>query len=204
MLHFIHRWALHRSGNHHDVIKSKFPRYPPFVRGIHLSPVNSPHKGLWRRALMFSLICAWINGSVNNREAGYLRRDHHDVIVMLCFRYDDTYSQILYKSIQNTVLSALLWQHRLCHKLFDLFYITFQIIYVYIICNSVFQKWCNEERLFFLWHQSYEAVEPPVELSLIWDAITLSIMPSLSLGQWIAVWSLECCTSSIKDPLILW
>ena len=31
--------------------------------GIHRSPVNSPHKGQWRRALMFSLICAWmING----------------------------------------------------------------------------------------------------------------------------------------------
>ena len=44
-----------------------------FVRGIHLSLVNSPHKGQWRRALMFSLICAWINGWVNNREAGDLR-----------------------------------------------------------------------------------------------------------------------------------
>ena len=32
-----------------DVIKSKhFPRYWPFVRGIHRSPVNSPHKGQWR------------------------------------------------------------------------------------------------------------------------------------------------------------
>ena len=28
---------------------------------IHRSPMNSPHKGQWRRALMFSLICAWIN-----------------------------------------------------------------------------------------------------------------------------------------------
>ena len=26
--------------------------------GIHRSPVNSPHKGQWRGALMFSLICA--------------------------------------------------------------------------------------------------------------------------------------------------
>ena len=43
------------------------------VRWIHRSPVNSPHKGQWRGALMFSLICAWINGWVNNREAGYLR-----------------------------------------------------------------------------------------------------------------------------------
>ena len=43
---------------HDDVIKWRhFPRYWPFVRGIHLPPVNSPHKGQWRGALMFSLIC---------------------------------------------------------------------------------------------------------------------------------------------------
>ena len=43
---------------HDDVIKWKhFPRYWPFVRGIHGSPVNSPHKGQWRGALMFSLMC---------------------------------------------------------------------------------------------------------------------------------------------------
>ena len=58
-----------------DVIKWKhFPRYWPFVRGIHRSPVTSPHKGQWRGTLMFSLICAWINGWVNNREASDLRR----------------------------------------------------------------------------------------------------------------------------------
>ena len=43
---------------HDDVIKWKhFPRNWPFVRGIHRSPVNSPHKDQWRGALMFSLIC---------------------------------------------------------------------------------------------------------------------------------------------------
>ena len=35
-----------------------FPRYWNFVRGSHRSPVNSPHKGQWRGALMFSLIFA--------------------------------------------------------------------------------------------------------------------------------------------------
>ena len=52
------------------------------------SPVNSPHKGQWRGALMFSLICVCINGWVNNREAGDLRRyrAHHDVIVMIPFK----------------------------------------------------------------------------------------------------------------------
>ena len=56
----------------------------PFVWGIHRSPVNSPHKGQWRGALIFSLICAWINTWVNSREAGDLRRQrtHYDAIVM--------------------------------------------------------------------------------------------------------------------------
>ena len=47
------------------------------------SLVNSPHKGQWRGALMFSLIRVWIKGWVNNREAGDLRRyrGHYDVIV---------------------------------------------------------------------------------------------------------------------------
>ena len=50
-------------------------------------PVNSPHKGQWRGALMFSLIYAWINDWVNNREAGDLRchRGHCDVDVMNYF-----------------------------------------------------------------------------------------------------------------------
>ena len=55
---------------HDDVIKLKhFPRYWPFMQGIHRSPVNSPHKGQWRGALMLTLICVWINGWINNGEA---------------------------------------------------------------------------------------------------------------------------------------
>ena len=71
---------------HDDVIKWKhFPHYWPVVRGIHRSPVNSPHKGQWRGALILPLICVWINGWVNNHEAGDWRRypAHYDVTVML-------------------------------------------------------------------------------------------------------------------------
>ena len=85
---------------HDDVIKWKhFPRYWSFVRGIHRSPVNSPHKGQRHGAFMFSLICARINGWVNNGEAGDLRRirPHYDVTVMQM------------KSI-NTVLRWWCWQ----------------------------------------------------------------------------------------------
>ena len=86
---FMQKWCDSQAliqDKHDDVIKWKhFPRYWPFVRGIHRSPVNAPHKGQWRGALIFTLICARINGWVNNREAGDLRRyrAHYDVIVMI-------------------------------------------------------------------------------------------------------------------------
>ena len=73
-----------------DVIKwIPFPLYWPFVRGIHRSPVNSPRKGQWRGALLFSSIYVWINGWVNNGEAGDLRRyrAHYDVNVMNMAKY---------------------------------------------------------------------------------------------------------------------
>ena len=83
-----------------DVIKWKhFPRYWPFVRGIHRSPVNYQHKGQWRGALMFSLICVWINDWVNNREAGDLRRyrAHYDVNLWQPTNYSNlTFGSALY------------------------------------------------------------------------------------------------------------
>ena len=76
--------------SHDDVIKWKhFPRYWPFVREIHRSPVNSPHKGQWRGALMFSFNCAWTDSWAYNGDAGDLRRycAHYDVIVMWTLYY---------------------------------------------------------------------------------------------------------------------
>ena len=62
--YIIYKWITVTSNSramlviHDDVIKWRhFPRYWPFVRGIHRSPVKSPLKGQWRGALMFSLIC---------------------------------------------------------------------------------------------------------------------------------------------------
>ena len=72
--------------SHDDLIKWKHvPRYWPFVRRIHQSPMNSPHKGQWHRALMPSFICTWINSWLNNRETGDLRRHHahYDITVMI-------------------------------------------------------------------------------------------------------------------------
>ena len=79
------RWVWAITHWHDDVIKLKhFPRYCPFVRGIHQSPVNFPHKGQARGALVFSLIFPWTNSWANNGDAGDLRRHrtHYDVIVV--------------------------------------------------------------------------------------------------------------------------
>ena len=94
---------------HDDVIKWKhFPRYWPFLRRIHRSPVNFPHKGQWRGALMFSLIWTWINSWVNNPEAGDLRRHraHCDVSVM------NILSRRLYNSFKGDIyLLSILWYY---------------------------------------------------------------------------------------------
>ena len=95
---------------HDDVIKQKhLPCYWPFVmghyalhfrqkitvdlivpkavhsRGPHGSgQVDSPHKGQWCGALMFSLICTCTNDWANSRDTGDLRchGTHCDTIVM--------------------------------------------------------------------------------------------------------------------------
>ena len=81
------RWiSSQRASNGHDDVNicKHIPRYWPFVRGYHRSPVNSPQKGQWRGASMFSLIRPWINGWANSGEAGNLRRHraHYDVTVI--------------------------------------------------------------------------------------------------------------------------
>ena len=81
--------------SHDDVIKwNHFPRYWLFVRGIYRSPVNFP-------ALMFSLICARINGWVNNRKAGNLRCHHpqNDVIVMCHICYPSFAIDVMWKDL---------------------------------------------------------------------------------------------------------
>ena len=90
--HYLVIWLIHPAITqwplpaHHMVLISYMWRHQMEIFSALLvlsagnSPVNSPHKGQWRGALVFPLICTWINGWVNNREAGDLR--HHRVTVM--------------------------------------------------------------------------------------------------------------------------
>ena len=107
----LHTWWRHKWKH--------FPRYWPFVQGIHRSPINSPLIGQWRGALVYSLIRAWINRWVNNHEAGDLRRHraYYDVIVInLCYfkgslrvskvklRINDNFMQTLWKCCPEILL----------------------------------------------------------------------------------------------------
>ena len=81
-------------------------------------PVNSPHKGQWRGALMFSLICAWINGWVNNREAGDLgrHRGHYDVNVM---GTSNNTSKSGGRKWKYGILDGMLMSNTICKLLID-------------------------------------------------------------------------------------
>ena len=97
--------------------------------------MNSPHKGQWHRALIFSLICVWINGWVNNREAGDLRRyrAHYDATVMnirlreciiYCLASQSIAEELLYlthlppgqngRHWADDISNAFCWQEKLC------------------------------------------------------------------------------------------
>ena len=76
-------WA-HPLSQHDDVIKWKhFPRYWPFVWGIHRSPVNSTHRPVTHSFDVYIdlLLNKWLS---KQSRAGDLRRHraHYDVIVM--------------------------------------------------------------------------------------------------------------------------
>ena len=72
---------------------------------------NSPHKGQWRGAFMLSLICVWINGRVNKREAGDLRcyRAHYDVSVME-ISYSNLPRHTIWPFCQYKIIQA--WYYR--------------------------------------------------------------------------------------------
>ena len=123
----------HSNAKHDDVIKWRnFPLYWLFVRGIHRSPVISPHKGQCRGALMFSLIYASIIGWVNNREAGDVRHHcaHYDVVVM-----------------ENINTHQIKYELSVCPGIFDDYYWMPFLLNVHLKNRFIFQANTKRKRL---------------------------------------------------------
>ena len=111
-----------------------------------------PTKGQGRGALMFSLICAWINGWVNNRVAGDLRRNgaHYDVILMLAsetfldnFSAEKHIPPIIYikkmcRFIEMLLKAFILHWFLVCRYLY-------LYIYLYMYCRQVIVKRGNSQ-----------------------------------------------------------
>ena len=100
-----------------------FPRHWPFVRGIHRTTVDFPRKGQWRRALMFSWICAYPSGWASSQDDGDLRlyRSNYDATAM------------------NYILGNTIWYICMFEK-----YILFLL---YTICPVLHFMWIIQIRL---------------------------------------------------------
>ena len=83
--------------------RGHFPRYWPFVLGIHRSPVNSPHKGQWRGAVMFSLICA-LNKRLSKQSWGWWFETASQSLLRHC---NDYRSACLSKGLKNEIRISL-------------------------------------------------------------------------------------------------
>ena len=134
-------------------------------------PTQRPGRG----ALMFSLICAWINGWVNNREAGDLRRHraHHDVTVMLSHWQINTYictheavganvTGYLLEAIYETTHILSIWMSvRVFHiKTFVLS----GIIYVLFNCNISFRWTIGTREVLYCFRKGRTNVIQPTSL----------------------------------------
>ena len=152
-------------------------------------PVNSPQKGQRRGALMFSLICARINGWVNNREAGDLRchRAHYDVIVMtkMICTHDGNFPQWVVR--YWTVVTLNVFGETYFHYLYFLNIImTSSIGHIFRITGPLWEestrhRWipltkASEEELWCFLYLPEQTVEQTIGTQVIWDAIALIMM----------------------------
>ena len=130
---------------HDGVIKWKdFARYRPFVPGIR-PPLNSPHKGQWRGALLFSLICTWTNSWVNNREAGVLRRHRGHWYYVIVMFFQAMVSCLTTPSpylLQCCHLKDIQKQHRALYMtMFPLSLMNWIETILSLRCQSLFRTW---------------------------------------------------------------
>ena len=123
------------------------------------SPVTFPHKGQWCRALMFSLICTWINGWVNNHEADDLGRlrTHYGVIVMDTLESCDLLTLLING---NYSLNIVL------HKgiSFDVWFINKQVLEEMTINQPL-----STNHMMRDCHSSYASDDKPSKISKWWD-----------------------------------
>ena len=127
-----------------------------------------PHKGQWRGALVFSLIYAWINGWVNNREPGDWRRHrvHNDVAV-------------IWKKLSAT--TSLVFSSQALCKQTDLVFSPlrheFYVSLLFVLWYNYITGW----KLYSSWYSSFSS---PKLVAKWW---TLSYNPKSTISVWLRI-----------------
>ena len=87
--------------------------YWPFVRGIHWSSMDSPHKRLAAQALIFSLMLAWTNCWTNMPVPGYLTRyDTHVKVFANLLQYLSFTGHARRQKKEDTSQASRRWKGR--------------------------------------------------------------------------------------------
>ena len=121
-------------------------------------PVNSPHKGQWRGALMFSLICVWINDWVNNGEAGDLRRYriHYDVTVMrTATALSVAIGSSRYVKLSFRICSSLTIKRNMCKSMLHI------PVLWYFDTSVIYPQWFRRVK--------FVIIPPRLHCSIIWE-----------------------------------
>ena len=133
--------------------------------GIHRSPVNSPHKGQWRGALRFSLICAWTDSCANNGDAGGLRRHrtHYDVIVMISRVYVRRHRYLQWPTRQQILSGS----------------------FAALIGNDIAWRWYHYGWLGWLIYKKQRTQNPIVTFSLHPSNVVILSWPNNNINIWV-------------------
>ena len=125
------------------VIKWKhIPCYWSFVRGIHRSPVNSPHKGQWRGALIFFFHLRLIK-RLNKQSRGWWFKTPSRPLWRHCNEIDnDDFCNWLAEPFRQQTLELLL-----CRIVYIYIYICIYM-YVYIYKVNIWNVNCAQASAF--------------------------------------------------------
>ena len=114
-------------------------------------PVNSLHKGRWRGALMFSLICARINGWVNNRGADDLRRCRADYDAIVMFWVCEV-------GVECHYVFFLLIPFIVFNDVFTYILMSHNMIFIYVIFTSQIMLYLLRSGILHLYRRSLDTL----------------------------------------------
>ena len=174
----INHFSKRGSSRHTCIMKWKhFPRYRPFMRGIHWTPVDSSHKGQWREAFfMFPLMCAWTNRWANNRNAGDLirHRGHYDTTAII-------YNEIGHRCFKQWIVPISLPSpyHHFWHIvkciLWDISQWDWNIDIVIFIEENAFTIAVCKVSVMLFRPPCVNRIEPAVTIPQVWDSLCLCL-----------------------------